>query len=337
MKVVRIGINGFGRIGRLVLRRVSELKNVEVVAINDPFVTPEYAEYMFKYDSVHGTFKGEVSSKDNYLIVNGKKILFTSQMNITDIDWGKVKADFIAECTGKFTKLEDAKKHLEVGAKKVVISAPAKDGIPTFVMGVNESSYAREMDIVSNASCTTNCLAPLAKIIDDKFGIERGLMITVHSYTATQLIVDGPSKKDWRGGRAGAQNIIPSSTGAAKTVGEVLPNLKGRLTGASIRVPTANVSLVVLDVQLRTPTTYEEICKEVRRRSERDLEGIVLSTSELVVSSDFIGDSHTCIFDERAGIMLDPTFCKLFAWYDNEWAYSCKLVDLIMYIASKEK
>ena len=337
MKAIKIGINGFGRIGRLILRRVSELKNVDVVCINDPFVTPEYAVYMFKYDTVHGTFKGEVDFKDNYLIVNGKKILFTSFMNVSDIDWAKYKADYVAECSGKYTRLDDAKKHIESGAKKVIISAPGKDGVPTFVMGVNHEKYQSNMDIVSNASCTTNCLAPLAKIIDDKFGIERGLMTTIHSYTATQPIVDGPSKKDWRGGRAGAQNIIPSSTGAAKAVGEVMPNLKGKLTGASVRVPTSNVSLVVLDVQLKTPTTYEEICKEVRKRSAKDMKGIVASTSELVVSSDFIGDSHTCIFDERAGIMLDTTFCKLFAWYDNEWAYSCKLVDLIIHMNSVDK
>lgn len=336
MKSIKIGINGFGRIGRLILRRACEMKNVEVVAINDPFVTAEYAEYMFRYDTVHGAFDGEVSSKDGVLIVNGNKIAFTSFMNVSELDWSKYGAQYIAECSGKFTKLEEAKKHLESGAKKVIISAPAKDGIPTFVMGVNHDGYTSDMDIVSNASCTTNCLAPLAKVIDDAFKIKRGLMTTVHSYTATQPIVDGSSKKDWRGGRAGAQNIIPSSTGAAKAVGEVLPHLKGKLTGVSVRVPTPNVSLVILDCELGTPTTYAEICKEVSKRAKGDMKGILAYTDELVVSSDFIGDSHTCIFDEKAGLMLDDTFVKLFAWYDNEWAYSCKLVDLICYMASKD-
>lgn len=337
MKTVKIGINGFGRIGRLILRRVSEMKNVEVVAINDPFVTPEYAVYMFRYDSIHGTFNGKVECKNGYLIVNDMKIAFTSFMNVGDIDWRKYKADYIAECSGKFTKKEDALKHIESGAKKVIISAPGKDGVPTFVMGVNEKEYNSSMNVVSNASCTTNCLAPLAKIVDDAFGIERGLMTTVHSYTATQPIVDGSSKKDWRGGRAGAMNMIPSSTGAAKAVGEVLPHLKGKLTGVSVRVPTPNVSLVILDAILKTPTTYEEICKAVQNRVKKDMSGIVDYTDELVVSSDFIGDSHTCIFDAKAGMMLDETFCKLFAWYDNEWGYSCKLVDLIMHMSKVDK
>lgn len=336
MKTIKIGINGFGRIGRLILRRVSELKGVEVVAINDPFISAEYAAYMFSHDSVHGAFNGEVSSKDNFLIVNGKKIMFTSFMNICDLDWSVSGAEYIAECSGKYTKKEDAVKHLEQNAKKVIISAPAKDGIPTFVMGVNNDKYEKSMDIVSNASCTTNCLAPLAKILDDKFGIEKGLMTTIHSYTATQPIVDGSSKKDWRGGRAGAINIIPSSTGAAKAVGEVLPNLKGKLTGVSVRVPTPNVSLVILDCELKKQTTYEEICKEVEKRAKGDMAGIVDFTNDFVVSSDFNGNSHTCIFDEKAGLMLDGTFCKLFAWYDNEWAYSCKLVDLICFMATKK-
>lgn len=337
MKNVRIGINGFGRIGRLILRRVAETKGASVIAINDPFITPEYAAYMFKYDTVHGMFKGEVESNGDYLIVNGTKIMFTSFLNASDIPWGKLGVDIVAECTGKYTKKEDAEMHLKQGAKKVVISAPAKGGIPTFVMGVNHLEYNDSYDIVSNSSCTTNCLAPLVKVVDRAFGIEKGLMTTVHSYTATQMIVDGSSKKDWRAGRAGAQNIIPSSTGAAKSIGEVIPHLKGKLTGCSIRVPTVNVSLVILDVELKKPTTYEEICKEMFRASKTDMQGIVEYRDELLVSSDFIGDANTCVFDARAGISLDNTYYKLFAWYDNEWAYSCKLLDLIMYIAKVSK
>ena len=337
MKNVKIGINGFGRIGRLILRYAIQNKNASIVAINDPFITPEYAAYMFKYDTVHGTFSGEVESKGDYLIVNGTKIVFTSFLNAADIPWGKLGVDFVAECTGKFTKKEDAEVHLKQGAKKVVISAPAKDGVPTFVMGVNNEQYNDSYNIVSNASCTTNCLAPLVKVIDRAFGVEKGLMTTVHSYTATQAIVDSASKKDWRGGRAGAQNIIPSSTGAAKAVGEVLPHLKGKLTGCSIRVPTVNVSLVILDVELKKPTTYEDICREMYKASKGDMKGIVEYCDELLVSSDFIGNSNTCIFDARAGIALDSTYYKLFAWYDNEWGYACKLVDLIMYMAKVSK
>ena len=334
---VRIGINGFGRIGRLILRACCERSDVEVVGINDPFVSPDYAEYMFKYDSLHGEFQGEVSHNDTSLIVNGKEIKFFSEKEPNLVPWKKVRAEYIAEATGKFTNLAGAKLHLDAGAKKVVITAPAKDGIPMFVMGCNENKYRKSMDIVSNASCTTNCLAPLAKVIDDKFGIENGLMTTVHSTTATQLTVDGASKKDWRGGRAASYNIIPSTTGAAQAVGEVLPKLKGKLTGMSLRVPTLDVSIVDLTVNLKKPTTYEKIKQEIKRRSEGDLKGILGYSEEPLVSSDFIHDSRTCVFDAEAGIMLTDTFVKLFAWYDNEWAYSCKTVDLIATMAKIDK
>ena len=333
----RIGINGFGRIGRLILRACCERNDVEVVGINDPFISPDYAEYMFKFDSLHGEFQGEVSHNDTSLIVNGKEIKFFSEKEPNLIPWKKVRADYIAEATGKFTNLAGAKLHLDAGAKKVVITAPAKDGIPMFVMGCNENKYKKSMDIVSNASCTTNCLAPLAKVIDDKFGIENGLMTTVHSTTATQLTVDGASKKDWRGGRAASYNIIPSTTGAAKAVGEVLPKLKGKLTGMSLRVPTLDVSIVDLTVNLKKPTTYEKIKQEIKRRSEGDMKGILGYSEKPLVSSDFIHDKRTCVFDAEAGIMLTDTFVKLFAWYDNEWAYSCKTVDLIATMAKIDK
>lgn len=333
MSKIRIGINGFGRIGRLILRVASEDKDVEVVAINDPFIDVAYAKYLLDFDTIHGVFKGESKVEGDCLVVNNMKIKFFAEREPKDIKWGEVGADYICEATGKFVHLEDAKQHLQAGAKKVVITAPGKDGVPMFVMGVNENTYTSDMDIISNASCTTNCLAPLAKIIDDAFGIEEGLMSTIHSVTATQLPVDGPSKKDWRGGRAATYNIIPSSTGAAKAVGEVMPNLKGKLTGCSFRVPTLDVSVVDLTVKLSKPATYEEICKEVKRRSESDLKGIVGYTDQPVVSSDFIGDSRTCIFDEKAGIMLSDKFVKLVAWYDNEWGYSCKVVELIKHIA----
>ena len=333
----RIGINGFGRIGRLILRACCERNDVEVVGINDPFISPDYAEYMFKFDSLHGEFQGEVSHNDTSLIVNGKEIKFFSEKEPNLVPWKKVRADYIAEATGKFTNLAGAKLHLDAGAKKVVITAPAKDGIPMFVMGCNENKYKKSMDIVSNASCTTNCLAPLAKVIDDKFGIENGLMTTVHSTTATQLTVDGASKKDWRGGRAASYNIIPSTTGAAKAVGEVLPKLKGKLTGMSLRVPTLDVSIVDLTVNLKKPTTYEKIKQEIKRRSEGDMKGILGYSEKPLVSSDFIHDKRTCVFDAEAGIMLTDTFVKLFAWYDNEWAYSCKTVDLIATMAKIDK
>lgn len=329
----RIGINGFGRIGKLVLRASMDRDDVEVVGINDPFMTAEYAKYMLEHDSIHGRFDKEVVATDSSLIVDGHEIKFYSEKNPEEIPWKECGAEYIAEATGKFTNLEGAEKHIVAGAKKVIITAPAKDGIPMFVMGCNEDKYDKSMDIVSNASCTTNCLAPLSKIINDKFGIEEGLMTTVHSTTATQLTVDGPSKKDWRGGRASSCNIIPSTTGAAKAVGEVLPELKGRLTGMSFRVPTLDVSVVDLTVKLKKDATYEEIKEEVKHRSETDLKGIVGYTEDSVVSSDFIHDSRTCIFDANSGIMLSPRFVKLVAWYDNEWGYSCKTLDLISHMS----
>jgi len=329
----KIGINGFGRIGRLILRACVGRKDVEVVAINDPFISPDYAEYMFKYDTIHGEFEGRVSHTEDSIVVNGKKIRFFGEKEPNLVPWGKYEVDYVAEATGKFTSLEGAKLHLKSGAKKVVITAPGKDGIPMFVMGCNEDKYTKDMKIVSNASCTTNCLAPLAKVINDKFGIEKGLMTTVHSVTATQLTVDGSSKKDWRGGRAASYNIIPSTTGAAKAVGEVLPELKGKLTGMSLRVPTLDVSIVDLTALLKKPTTYEAIKREIKRRSNGDMKGILGYTEEPLVSSDFIHDYRTCVFDASAGIMLGDNYVKLFAWYDNEWGYSCKTVDLIAHMA----
>ncbi len=331
MEKAKIGINGFGRIGRLVLRAITQRDDVECVAINDPFLTVDYAKYMFEFDSIHGRFKGDVAVDGDYLVVNGKKIRFFAEKDPALIPWGEVGAQYIAEATGVFTSFDKAKAHLSAGAKKVVVTAPGKE-MPMFVMGVNENTYTSDMDIVSNASCTTNCLAPLAKVINDKFGILDGLMTTVHSTTATQLTVDGSSKKDWRGGRAASYNIIPSSTGAAKAVGEVIPALKGKLTGMSFRVPTLDVSVVDLTCNLKTETTYEEIVAEIKRACDNELKGIMSYTDEAVVSSDFIGDPHTCIFDINAGIMLTPTFVKLVAWYDNEWGYSNKVVDLIAHM-----
>ena len=332
MKKVKIGINGFGRIGRLVLRVASKRDDVEVVGINDPFLDVEYAKYLFEYDSIHGKFDGDVKVKDGKLIVNGKKIAFYAQKDPALIPWAECKAEVIAEATGVFTSAEKAQAHIDAGAKKVVITAPGKN-CPMFVMGVNENTYTKDMTIVSNASCTTNCLAPLAKVINDEFGIQEALMSTVHSTTATQLTVDGSTKKDWRGGRAASYNIIPSSTGAAKAVGKVIPELDGKLTGMSYRVPTLDVSVVDLTARLKKPTTYEEICKRIKKHSQTDLKGILGYTDEMVVSSDFIGNPNTCIFDEKAGIMLSDTFVKLVAWYDNEWGYSNKVVDLIVHIA----
>lgn len=331
---VKIGINGFGRIGRLILRVACERNDVEVVGINDPFISADYANYLLRYDTIHGKFNGEVKNTENSIIVNGKEIKMFAEKEPEKIDWKGCGAEYIAEATGKFTNLEGANLHIQAGAKKVVITAPAKDGIPMFVMGVNNNEYKKEMNIVSNASCTTNCLAPLAKVINDEFGIIEGLMTTVHSVTATQLTVDGPSKKDWRGGRAATYNIIPSSTGAAKAVGEVIPQLKGKLTGMSFRVPTLDVSVVDLTCRLNTPTTYEDIKKAVKKHAEGDLKGILGYTEEAVVSSDFIHDARTSIFDATAGIMLNENFVKLVAWYDNEWGYSNKVVDLICYMAS---
>ena len=329
MAKIKIGINGFGRIGRLVFRAsILNNTNIEVVAINDPFLSPDYAAYLLKYDTIHGIFNAEISHDETNLIVNGKKIAFFSEKEPALIPWGKCGAKYVAEATGKFTTLEGASEHLKGGAKKVVITAPGKNGVPVFVMGVNEKEYKKEMNIVSNASCTTNCLAPLAKVINDNFGIVEGLMTTVHATTATQLTVDGSSKKDWRGGRAASGNIIPSSTGAAKMVGEVIPSLKGKLTGMSFRVPTLDVSVVDLTVRLEKATTYDEI-KAVMKKAAKKYSNIIGYTEEPVVSSDFYGEVRTSVFDASAGIMLNPNFVKLVAWYDNEWGYSCKVLDLI--------
>ena len=331
MKKAKIGINGFGRIGRLMLRNTLQRDDAVVVAVNDPFIDVEYAKYLLTYDTIHGKLDAKIEVKDDYLIVNGNKIKFFSEMDASEIDWVSAGAEIIAEATGKYTSHEKSMAHIKAGAKKVVITAPAKE-VPTFVMGVNEKDYTPDMNIVSNASCTTNCLAPLAKVVDEEFGIEYGLMTTVHSTTATQLTVDGSTKKDWRGGRAASANIIPSSTGAAKAVGEVIPHLKGKLTGMSMRVPTLDVSVVDLTVLTKKSTSYDEIVERIQARANSDMKNIISVTSEPMVSSDFIGESHTCVFDVKAGMMLGDKFVKLVAWYDNEWGYSCKTVDLIVYI-----
>ena len=329
--MIKVGINGFGRIGRLMFRASLDRDDIQVVAVNDPFITPDYARYLLCYDSVHGRLNADVKVVENGLEVNGHFVRFYEEMDPSNINWKEYGAEYIAEATGKFTSAEKAQAHLNAGAKKVIITAPGKE-MPMFVMGVNNEKYSKDMNIVSNASCTTNCLAPLAKIIHNKFGIEEGLMTTIHSYTATQLTVDGPSKKDWRGGRAAAINMIPSTTGAAKAVGEVIPELKGKLTGMSMRVPTADVSVVDLTCRLKKPAKYEEIKAEVLRASKEEMKGIVEYTEDPVVSSDFIHDSHTSIFDASAGIMISDTFVKLYAWYDNEWGYSNKTLDLIAYM-----
>ena len=329
---VKIGINGFGRIGTLSFQAALEKEEVEVVAINDPFIAADYMAYMTKYDSVHGKFDGTVEERNGNLVVNGKEIRVFNEMEPQNVPWGELGVEYVLECSGVFTTIEKAQAHINAGAKKVIISAPSKDA-PMFVMGVNNETYTPDMTIVSNASCTTNCLAPLAKIINDNFGIKEGLMTTVHATTATQKTVDGASKKDWRGGRAALKNIIPSSTGAAKAVGKVIPSLNGKLTGMAFRVPTVDVSVVDLTCNLERPTTYEEICAAVKRASENELKGIVEYVDEPVVSSDFETDMHTSIFDATAGIMLTDTFVKLIAWYDNEWGYSNKLVDLTCYMA----
>lgn len=330
---VKVGINGFGRIGKLAFQAALKNKEVEVVAVNDPFIAADYMAYMVKFDSVHGRFNGDIKSEEGKLIVDGKTINVYNEMDPNNIPWGKEGVEYVLECSGVFTTMEKAQAHLNAGAKKVVISAPSKDA-PMFVMGVNNKSYDPSMNIVSNASCTTNCLAPLAKVINDNFGIKEGLMTTVHSTTATQKTVDGSSKKDWRGGRAASANIIPSSTGAAKAVGKVIPELNGKLTGMAFRVPTIDVSVVDLTCNLEKPTTYEEICAAMKKASEGELKGIVEYCDEDVVSSDFLSDEHTSIFDAKAGIMLTDTFVKLVAWYDNEWGYAHKLVDLAAYMAS---
>ncbi len=331
---IKIGINGFGRIGRLVFRAGLNNPNIEFVGINDPFIDPEYMVYMLRYDSVHGRYEGEVSCTADAIIVNGKEIKVFACKDPAEIPWAAVSADYVVESTGVFTTTEAASAHIKAGAKKVVISAPSKDA-PMFVMGVNNETYTPDMNVVSNASCTTNCLAPLAKVINDNFGIADGLMTTVHATTATQKTVDGPSKKDWRGGRAAAGNIIPSSTGAAKAVGKVIPDLNGKLTGMAFRVPTLDVSVVDLTVNLKKPATYDQICAAIKAASEGPMKGILGYTEEAVVSSDFITDSRTSIFDAKAGIALTDTFVKLVSWYDNEWGYSCKVLDLISYMNSK--
>ncbi len=328
---IRIGINGFGRIGRLVMRAAAERNDIEVVAINDLLDT-DYISYLLKYDSTHGLFDGEVTVDNNNLVVNGKTIRITSERDPAALKWNEVDVDVVVESTGLFLTKETAAKHIEAGAKKVVMSAPSKDDTPMFVMGVNQDSYAGET-IVSNASCTTNCLAPLAKVLNDKFGIVDGLMTTVHATTATQKTVDGPSMKDWRGGRGAGQNIIPSSTGAAKAVGKVIPELNGKLTGMAFRVPTPNVSVVDLTVNLAKPASYAEICAAMKEASEGDLKGIMGYTEDAVVSNDFVGDARTSVFDATAGIALTDTFVKLVSWYDNEWGYSNKVLDLVAHIS----
>ena len=328
---IRIGINGFGRIGRLVMRAAAAREDIEVVAINDLLDT-DYIAYLLKYDSTHGLFDGEVTVDNNALVVNGKTIRITSERDPADLKWNEVDVDVVVESTGLFLTKETAAKHIEAGAKKVVMSAPSKDDTPMFVMGVNDESYAGDT-IVSNASCTTNCLAPLAKVLNDKFGIVDGLMTTVHATTATQKTVDGPSMKDWRGGRGAGQNIIPSSTGAAKAVGKVIPALNGKLTGMAFRVPTPNVSVVDLTVNLATPTSYDAICAAMKEASEGELKGIMSYTEDAVVSNDFIGNANTSIFDATAGIALTDTFVKVISWYDNEWGYSNKVLDLVAHIS----
>lgn len=329
---IKIGINGFGRIGRNVLRSaLLSFDDIEVVAIND-LLEPDYLAYMLKYDSVHGRFKGEVSVDGNTLIVNGKNIRLTQERDPTNLKWDEVGADIVLECTGIFLDKAGGEKHLAAGAKKVIFSAPSKDDTPMFVFGVNDSTYAGEA-IISNASCTTNCLAPLAKVIHDKFGIKRGLMTTVHAATATQKTVDGPSNKDWRGGRGILENIIPSSTGAAKAVGKVIPDLNKKLTGMSFRVPISDVSVVDLTVELNTATTMEEICAEIKAQSEGAMKGVLGYTDEKVVATDFRGETRTCVFDADASIALDGTFVKLIAWYDNEWGYSTKCLDMVRVVA----
>jgi glyceraldehyde 3-phosphate dehydrogenase len=334
--MVNVGINGFGRIGRIVFRNALELQDINVVAVNDPFIDLAYMVYMFKYDSVHGRFKGTVEAKDGKLIINGKAVSVFAERNPAEIKWGSVNADYVVESTGVFTTTEKASAHLTGGAKKVVISAPSADA-PMFVCGVNLESYKPSYKVISNASCTTNCLAPLAKIINDNFGIVEGLMTTVHATTATQKTVDGPSSKDWRGGRSVNNNIIPSSTGAAKAVGKVIPSLNGKLTGLSFRVPTLDVSVVDLVVRTEKSASYQEIKDVIKKASEGEYQGIVEYTEDVLVSADFIGHTASSIFDANAGIQLNPNFVKLIAWYDNEWGYSRRVCDLIQYIAKEDQ
>ncbi len=335
--MIKIGINGFGRIGRLVFRAaIAQPEKFEIVGINDPFIAPDYMAYMAKYDTAHGRFDGVLASTENELIANGHHITVFGCKNPEEIPWGEVGAEYVIEATGVFKTVEDCQAHIKAGARKVVITAPSKDA-PMFVMGVNNTTYTSDMTVVSNASCTTNCLAPLAKVINDNFGIKDGLMTTVHAVTATQKTVDGPSKKDWRGGRASCGNIIPSTTGAAKAVGKVIPSLNGKLTGMAFRVPTIDVSVVDLTVNLEKPAAYDEICAAVKAASEGELKGLLGYTEDAVVSSDFLGDPHGSIFDAKAGIALTDTFVKLVAWYDNEWGYSCNVLKLTEYIDSVDK
>jgi len=330
----KIGINGFGRIGRLVFRVAIDKPNLEVVGIND-LIDVDYIAYMLKYDSTHGRFNGTVNVKDGKLIVNGKTIRVTSEKNPADLKWGDVGAEYVVESTGLFLTKEKAQGHIDAGAKKVVMSAPSKDDTPMFVMGVNQEKYTSDMQFVSNASCTTNCLAPIAKVLNDNFGIKDGLMTTVHAATATQKTVDGPSMKDWRGGRGAYQNIIPSSTGAAKAVGKVIPELNGKLTGMAFRVPTPDVSVVDLTVNLEKAASYDKIKAAMKAASEGDMKGVLGYTEDAVVSNDFISDPRTSIFDANAGIALTDTFVKVVSWYDNEWGYSTKVAELIEYMAGK--
>ena len=331
--MIKVGINGFGRIGRMVFRAAVEnfSNDIEIVGIND-LLEPEYLAYMLKYDSVHGIFNHEISVEGNTLVVDGKAIRLTAEMDPANLKWNEVGAQIVVESTGLFLEDAKARKHIEAGAQKVIMSAPSKDATPMFVYGVNHKTYAGQ-DIISNASCTTNCLAPISKVLNDKFGIKRGLMTTIHAATATQKTVDGPSKKDWRGGSGILENMIPSSTGAAKAVGKVLPELNGKLTGMSVRVPTSDVSFVDLTCELNTEASYEEICAAMKEASEGELKGILGYTDEAVVSTDFRGDARTSIFDVKAGIQLDKTFVKVCSWYDNEWGYSNKVLEMARVIA----
>jgi glyceraldehyde 3-phosphate dehydrogenase len=328
---IRVGINGFGRIGRMVFRAAQDFDDVEIVGIND-LLEPEYLAYMLKYDSVHGKFKGDIAVEGNALIVKGNSIRLSAERDPAELNWGELNVDVVIESTGLFLTKETAQKHIDAGAKKVIMSAPSKDDTPMFVFGVNDDSYAGQA-IISNASCTTNCLAPVAKVIDDNFGLKRGLMTTVHAMTANQKTVDGPSMKDWRGGRGVLENIIPSSTGAAKAVGKVLPKLNGKLTGMSFRVPTSDVSVVDLTVELENKASYEDICDAMKKASNGAMKGVLAYTEDSVVSTDFRGESCTSTFDAAAGIQMDDTFVKLIAWYDNEWGYSCKVVEMARVIS----
>ena len=333
MSKIKVGINGFGRIGRLAFRAAMKRNDIEIVGVND-LLEVEYIAYMLKYDTIHGRFDGKVEVKDGKLVVNGQSIRITSEKDPSTLKWNEVGAEYVIESTGLFLTKESAMGHITAGAKHVVMSAPSKDDTPMFVMGVNHTKYKSDMQFVSNASCTTNCLAPVTKVLHDNFGIIEGLMTTVHSTTATQKTVDGPSKKDWRGGRAASGNIIPSSTGAAKAVTKVIPELKGKLTGMSFRVPTLNVSVVDLTCRLEKPASYDAIKTAMKAAADGPLKGILGYTEDAVVSSDFIGDSRTSIFDAGAGLSLNDNFVKIVAWYDNEWAYSCKLLDLIAHMST---